>query len=305
MGTQFWWFFDVALAAIVLVMIFLGAKRGFSKTITVLIGFIVSIVVGTAASGSVSDFFYESAVKQGNIKHIEEGLSKNDVVQKTKSYIEGLGYNVKVNESKLKEIFSKGGDVRDPLYTYLNNINGRTVDEREAFYVKITEGFAEIMDAILSENVSDYVGETTADQIISKPAEFGDTLKAIVTEDNEETGVHNEAAAYIEEHYASAGSKEMIKLMTNVIICLVLVILSLMIVHKYNGNGTNGYSMELADRIIGAVTGIAVGAATIFILTIAVRLLVIFGSNEMLLFNSETIDKTFVFKHIYNLIVKM
>lgn len=295
----------MALAAVVLVMIFLGAKRGFAKTITVLIGFIVSIVIGAVASGSVSGFIYENAVKQGNVNHIEEGLSKNDVVQKTKSYIEGLGYNVKVKESKLKEIFSKGGDVRDPLYTYLNNINGRTVDEREVFYQKITEGFADIMDSILSEKVSDYAGEVTADQILSKPAAFGDALKAIVTEDNEETETHKEAAAYIEEHYTGAASREMIKLMTSVIISLVMVIISLMVVHKYNGSGTGGYSGELSDRIIGAATGIAVGAAVIYILTMAVRLLVIFGSDEMLLFNSDTIDKTFVFRHIYNFIVKM
>lgn len=300
MGTQFWWFFDAAAAAIILISVFLSGKRGFAKTVAVTVGWIIAMFFAFPASGGAADFIYKNGVKQSNVSAIESALEHGSIIKKIKSYIEGLGYSVTVDESKLENLLkdSKDSDVCGRLYEYVNNINGRVVDSEENFRTKMTDGFAEIMNGILKEELSDYEAEAVSEKLRNDES-FGNDLGLICGEDT------RTAAAYIEESYTADATKDIIRIFCFIIIIFVLMIVVKIIAQKLSNGEAVSPIGDIADHAVGGVLGAAEGIALIFIFAAAVRALVILGSEDMLLFNGETIDKTIFFKHIYNLVLKL
>ena len=300
MGTQFWWFFDAASAAIILVSVFLSGKKGFAKTIAVTIGWIIAMVFAFPSSGGAADFIYKNGVKQSNVSAIESALEHGNIIQKIKSYIEGLGYSVTVDEERLENIFndSKDADVCGRLYEYVNNINGRVVDSEDNFRAKMTEGFAEIMNVILQEELSGYEADAVSEKILNGDS-FENDLGLICGED-----VHT-AAEHIEEAYTADSTKDIIRIFCFIIIIFVLMTAVKIIAQKLSDGDAVPTIGDIADHAVGGILGAAEGIAIIFISAAVVRALVILGSKDMMLFNSDTIDKTIFFKHIYNLVLKL
>lgn len=299
MGTQFWWFFDVAAVAILLVTIYLAGRKGFAKTIVVMLGYVLSMILAVSASGTLSETVYNNSVKQSNIKNIKKALDDNDLIEKTKYYIEGLGYSVTLDDEITTDILAKGGDVSESLYEYICNINGRQPDTQEGFREKLADGYADMMNSILKDKITDYELEIATEKIRKDIASFGDFLALYLGEDNQL------AAEYIEENYTAGCASDIIKIFCFIIIVFVLMTIVRVIAGKLNDKEMLSPLGDIADHAVGGVLGIFEGAAVIVILTAVVRVLVIMGSNEMMLFNSEAINKTILFKHIYNLVMKL
>lgn len=299
MGTDFWWFFDLMAAAILLITVYIYGRKGFAKIIVTIVGYVLSIFLAATASGSAGDSFYKNGVKSSNIKCIEDALDDNNIAQKTKSYIESLGYNVTLNEANIENIFSKGGDVNDSLYQYVHNINGRVADSKEEFSEKMTEGFAEMMNTILAGALTKYSAEAAADLIRSDMSLFGETLKILQND-----GV-NKAAVHIEENYTGEASTDIIKIFCFIIIIFLFMMIIKIIAQKVNENDSIRPAGDIADHVIGGVFGAVEGVIVMVIAAAVVRALVILSGNEMMIFNSETIDKTIFFKHIYNIVMKL
>ncbi|MDE7363633.1 MAG: hypothetical protein K2N27_01905, partial [Ruminococcus sp.] len=59
------------------------------------------------------------------------------------------------------------------------------------------------------------------------------------------------------------------------------------------------------SHIAGGFIGIATGVIMIFAGSAVIRLWAIMGNNEMLFFNNDVIDKTYIFKYFYDLTMKM
>ena len=56
-----------------------------------------------------------------------------------------------------------------------------------------------------------------------------------------------------------------------------------------------------ANKILGGVLGLAQGAFIVLILTLIIKALVSITNNELTMFNSSTIEETYLFKLIYDL----
>lgn len=300
MGTQFWWFFDAAAAVIILVSVFLSGKRGFAKTIAVTVGWIIVMVLAIPSSGGAADFIYKNGVKQSNVSAIESALEHESIIQKMKTYIEGLGYSVTVDETKLESIFKDGEntDVCGRLYEYVNNINGKVVDSEENFRTKMTDGLAEIMTGILQEELSGYEAEAVSEKIRNSES-FESDFGLLCGGDT------HTAAAYIEEAYTADATKDIIRIFCFIIIIFVLMTVVKIIAQKLNDGEAVSPIGDIADHTVGGILGAAEGTALVFIFAAAVRALVVLGGEDMLLFNGDTIDKTIFFKHIYNLVLKL
>lgn len=301
MGTQFWWILDISILTITLISVFLSGKKGFAKTVIVMVGYLLGVFLAASVSGSSAEFIYKKSVKQSNISAIQDALSENDFASKTKSYIDGLGYNVTVSTSELNEIFSDGGDINSSLYTYVNSINGRTVDTKESFDAKMTEGFAEIMNNILSSKLTRYAGEMTEEKIRSDMSGFNETLAIMYGQG----GSSQNSATYIEENYTAESSIDILKIFCFIIIILFFMTIIKIIAEKLNNGEAVRPIGDIANHVVGGIIGIIEGVVLSFIFIAAVRACVILGNNEMILFNSETIDKTILFKYIYSLMVKL
>lgn len=62
---------------------------------------------------------------------------------------------------------------------------------------------------------------------------------------------------------------------------------------------------SISSHISGGFMGIITGGIMVFAVAAVIRLWAIMGSNEMLFFNNDVIDGTFIFKYFYDLTLKM
>ena len=88
MGTEFFWFYDVILIAIIIGTIFLGVKRGFVRMLLSLASIAIAFVAALVISDGVSSWIYESFVEQ-NLKAsisdtINDAIGENVVTELTK-----------------------------------------------------------------------------------------------------------------------------------------------------------------------------------------------------------------------------
>ena len=63
--------------------------------------------------------------------------------------------------------------------------------------------------------------------------------------------------------------------------------------------------MRIPAHVGGALIGIPKGIILCFAVAAVIRLYVVLGSDEMLFFNFNAIDKTYIFKHMYNNVADM
>lgn len=305
MGMQFWWFYDVAAVAIILVAVFLSARKPISKAIASLMALVLGLLVAMPASSSMADSIYKNTIRNSNIDKIQKTLEEESLTQKTKAYIESLGYKVVVKEDKLENIFKELGsdsakaDVYDALYKYVNNINGRSVDTEEAFDEKMAEGFAEMISDIVSEELSLNAAEAAAAAVIENPESINEFL--ILSQQEYMT----DAAEYIEDNYTAASYMDIVKLLCFIILLFVIVVAVKFFAHAILGKESEFTVLSIGEHIGGGVIGLFIGAFLVFIAAVAVRTYTIFGSGEMLFFNNEVIDKTLLFRYVYELAAKL
>lgn len=303
MNTEFWWFFDAVAVVILLVTVFLSGKRGFSKSIVTCIGCIVAVALSFPLSRQMGEIFYNSSISESNVKALDKALEKNSVPDKMKTYIEGLGYSIRIDEDIFVDILTnEEKDVYDALYTYVNNINGRNVDEKSEFEEKLTEGFALTIGSIVKQELTAYEAEYAENFIRTEEG------RALLEENmykvcNPNTTV---GAEYIEANFVATGSKEFVRVMSFVILVFVIMIIVKIVEKLIHGEeNPDRINNELASHIAGGVLGIFEGLMLIFVASACVRVNIILGSDNMMMFNSETIDKTIVFKYVYNLVLKI
>ena len=295
MGAQFWWFYDVIVAAAILVCIFVTLKSGIMKAAVSFVGFAVSIAIAFSLSSSLTSSIYSMAVRSSNIKKVNQTLENNDFFESLSKYIENLGYNVSIDIGQLEGICFSGEDVDEKLFTYVNNINGRKVDEESAFINKLHEGYATIISGVVSKQLSEYSAEYAAEMIRTKPSEIERFMPLLKDPDT-----HKPAAEFIVDNYLAEPYKSQVKLIVLLVVLIFFVIITIFI---ETAAGRNSYmEPSLITHAISGIIGLMKAVVIIIMIAVMIRLYVVLGSNKMLFFNHEAIDKTWVFKYFYNFI---
>jgi len=108
---------------------------------------------------------------------MDQALSESEFTEELAKFLESQGYNIKVDMDKLYGIYVTGEDVDSNIYQYVNNINGRKVDEEAIFYNKLHEGYATIMSGFVSKHLSEYSAECAAKEIREHPTKFYGFMK--------------------------------------------------------------------------------------------------------------------------------
>lgn len=170
----------------------------------------------------------------------------------------------------------------------------------------MTTGFAEIFDTILSNGLSKFAGEVAYKKITADSGKLAEMVTLIENDSRavDETG-YKASAEFIEKNFTADAYKEMMKTIALVVISVIALLLLLNIARKFNNGAPENKMGDISDHIIGGFFGIIEGLSIVVLMTAVVRLMIIYGSNEMILFNKECIDKTFIFKHIYNLVTSL
>lgn len=71
--------FDIAVLAIVVLLILSGMRKGFIKSLVDFVGAIISVILASAVATALADFIYNGFVRQGIYDRIFSSLEKSDV----------------------------------------------------------------------------------------------------------------------------------------------------------------------------------------------------------------------------------
>lgn len=299
MGTQFWWFYDVLAVAAVLICVFITAKKGLLKAGAALVGYILSFAIAMSVSAPVANTIYNSAISKSNTDKLRDSILSDGFLASLGDYIE-TEYEVIVDLQKIKNIYEGDKDFDSEMYKYLNNINSKTVTTEDEFYKTLHNGYAEVMSDLISDKLSLYAGESAAEQIRKKPQEMDEVIPLFIFDEEAKA---RPAAEKIEKTYVAEPYKKMVRLVCFVIILIVLLLISIFIATAFGGRYENEGS--IGQTILSGAIGVFKGAVVVFAIAAVVRLYVILGSDKMLFFNHTAIDKTFIFKYVYNIIQDM
>lgn len=295
MKTELWWLYDVVAVIAVLVSVWLCGRKGVFKSAVVLISCIIGIFLAVPMSGAVSESIYKTAIRDGNINKLSKSLADTEISSYLGNALENMGYGVIVSTEKIDNILDSDKETDEQLYKYLNNINGKVVDNEMNFQVRLNECYSEVMEKLISADMSKYAVATASRKITDGGTDFGNLLKMIKA-----GGQDKKVAGIISDEYTADAYKTIIRLLVCVILFAVVFVIGLLTAKSLTGSQRES-NESTGSHIAGGVCGIFSGIAVVFIIAVALRLYAVMGSNEILFFGNEAIDKTFIFRYAYDI----
>ncbi len=337
MGTEFFWFYDVILIAIIIGMVFLGVKRGFVRMLLSLLSIAIAFVASLVISDVVSSWAYESFVEQ-NLKTtitdtINDAIGENVVTQLTqididKTIIEGKPVSSVDNSLKVDDA---GKITLDLSSVNLSKTGIDKIDltgigfDKNTDYANIKIGKVQVYESAVKEHGLGNIvlAQVIADRIMN--TDIGKALQDIVKTIDEtlpflglDEGMLTQTdntllSDLVISILKSAGNPGqsvldnivkpivLIPMRTIVFIILFVVInILLSVVIKATSVINKIPLIGTLNEFLGGVMGLVHGVVVIFVVVIILNMIVTLTENTLIFLNESTIDKSFVFSWIYN-----
>lgn len=337
MGTQFFWIFDIAIAAILAAFVFNGVKKGFVAAIAGAVSLVVAFVLTLPLSGFISDAIYENLIRDAVADEINNqiGSSINGTliaeiksVDMSKAKINGRALstfdiqtdssgkytldlsNMDLTETGIDNVDLSVFGITDDTVNYSAVNLGTVVLTSNDIETYGTEDI--ILASMLSENISN---GTAFGSIATAVEEMAETIPLLMSgvSDSVTSGdrsVINDIMLSIlnteTDDFARAITDDMVKPVLLVpmralifIVLFVIIIIILNIITKLLTFINKIPLVGNVNKALGAVAGIAEAAIVILLVCIFIQVIVVLSGNELIFLNTMTIDETFVFQKIY------
>ena len=334
MGTEFFWFYDVILAAILIGMMFIGAKKGFVRMVLRLCAFAASFVIALMISNGVSGWIYDSFIskplEQTISTSINDALGDNVVTQIGKIDMEKAKINGKsIDSLELKA--DKAGKVTVNLGNVnLSNTGISKVDltsfgvDKNIDYSNINLGSVQIYESdiekygienmilteVLAQNIKNSAIADSVNEIIDK---VGETVPALdlkgKTIEDLDSGTINSVVVSVVQSSGNPGkavldnvAKPVVLVPLRTIIFVVLFILIFIILSLIKATSVINKLPLIGqlNSLLGGVAGLLQGLVIVFIVVIIAHMAVELTNNTLIFLNDMTINKSFAFSKIYN-----
>lgn len=335
MGTEFFWFYDVILAAILIGMLFVGAKKGFVRMVLSLASFVISFVIALIISNAISGWIYDSFIskplEQTISTSINEALGDNVVTQIGKIDMDKAQINGKsIDTLELKA--DKAGKVTVNLGNVdLSNTGISKVDltafgvDKSTDYSNVDLGSVQIYESdiekygienmilteVLAQNIKDGDVADSVNEIIDQVA---DTVPALdlkgKTIEDIDSGMINNVVVSVVQSSGNPGKAVLdnvakpivlVPLRTIVFILLfIIVFIILSIIIKVTSVINKLPVIGKLNSLLGGILGLIQGLVIVFIVVIIVHMAVDMTNNTLIFLNDMTINKSFAFNWVYN-----
>lgn len=299
MGSQFWWFYDVIVIAVVLVCIFIGSRKGVMKGVFGFVSVIVAAVVAYAISGAIGDTVSSGPVSESNANKISENIDESTFTKKFSDYLKNMGYSVSIDENKLGAALDKEEGMEEAVVFYLNNVNGHALDKEEVLIEKIHEGYAVIIGDIVSTSLNKFAA-LKAEEIVRENPEVMAELIPMLREEEQ----LYQASLYIAKNMAAPAYNIIGKLVSFLAIFAFLSLAFLFGVNAFFSHKEVD-AISVTSHFAGGMFGLFTAVVIVFAIAVWVRISAITGNNEMLFFNNDVVEDSYVFKYFYDFAMKM
>ncbi len=299
MGSQYWWFYDVIVAAIALVCIFIGSKKGVMKSAFGFVGVIIAAILSYAISGAIGDTVSSGIVCESNAKKITENIDGSTFTSLYSAYLEDMGYSIRIDNEKLGKALDSQESIEEDLIFYLNSVNGHSIDKKEVLLEKVHEGYAVVISDMVSRSLNEYAA-LTAGEIVRENPEIMTELIPLLRDDE---NIHP-ASLYIAKNLAAPAYNTIGKLVSFLIIFGVCALGFVWGINAFFSHKEVD-AISVTSHFAGGIFGLLTAVAIVFAVAVWVRISAVTGNNQMLFFNNEVVEKSYVFKYFYEFAMKM
>lgn len=337
MGTQFSWFFDIAVIAVLIGCFFMGARKGFLSILFSLLALAVAFSVALFASDGIASAVYDNIISKAiteEIKNHVDSITGSGLLAQIKSVDMNMA---RINGRLLSDMEIQPDNVGkisldlsklDLTDTGIENVDFSVIgvneeEENNAVNLGIAEYSASdaekygidtlILASVLSEKITNSTAIGTVTRIIN---DFTNSLPFFVSGmvNNSEPGETSIIEKIIASAVSSAETDNITHKITDDIVkpyllvpvrALIFVTLFVIIfvVLKLLSNLIKWVNkiplIGGINKFLGAIAGIAQGAVVIFLICIFVQVIITLTGNDLIFMNTMTIDETSIFRHIY------
>lgn len=292
MGTQFAWFYDVAAAAILLICLYAGGKRGFLRSIILIAGYFLSFAAAYSISDSASPALYEKFVQPKVISIIQDKIENINVTGEVKKALGLESMGITVEDEEINSLIrSSSGDLSGDIHSIIQQkANGADVPQTEIqskldgiFSSSLVSKFLSGLPGNISEALTSY--SKTSSRAIS------DTLKVLTTS-------KADAAKFIEVNIIRSSILQAMRLLIFVVVFTFALFIVKMITRLFSGFNRIPIAGPV-NALLGGALGLAQGLVIVLVLALLLRVFIFASSNEMIVINTQTIDSTHLFKEFY------
>lgn len=294
MGEKFALFFDIILIAVLVLFIYNGAKKGFVKTVLVIIGYFVALLGGLVVSNLLSPGIYDAFVRNKAEKVVEENIDNINIKSQIKASIKEQNIGIDITDEEISVIIDKGGDFAKNFSEYAKSKGSQLSDS--ALESKFNNVFTK--NTVL-KSIKDKIPENLYSEVEkylnNSKTSISDVITALNNPSKEEGA--KELTELVVKPFAIKVIKIIIFIITFILLMFVVKFLSSVITKTFKLVPLVGP----LNTFLGGLLGFIQGAIIVFITALIIKVLISLTNNEIMLFNTPTIEETYIFKYIYNI----
>ncbi len=294
MDTEYWWFYDLFILVTILFCAYSGYKKGFAKVIVMMIGYIAVVILSIFIGNIAGPVVYEKYVKQVMVDSVKDIVDEYNFEKEFQKVMKEVVPDVDFKETEIDEfIMDNSKNMSENLYQLYLRKNSLTFYSEKEFNEKINENLNNTIANSFNTGMPAFVEKEIKKATQKNNNLLLDTFKVI-------TGDSTKAAEYIEEKYVRSITVKLLKAFIYLISFLVLSLL-LQFVEKIIRESHSIPVLGSADSLFGAILGIIQALAITILISLVIKFVISLSINEIPIFNSNTINQTKIFKHIYDL----
>ncbi len=286
------WFFDAVAVGIILIFVYVGAKKGFVRNIAYTVLIIASFLASWFAAEALAPFVYDTFVKEEITQLLYERADSIRPAEIISQTVSDGDYGVEMSESEISQIMSGSSDFFAGLATEMRK-NGSPESEKDIASGVRDAATPRLLDSLFS-GASDSIYIRQALDTISQAGEkVEQVISSLVS------GSAQRAAETVERELVAPTVKWILKAIIFIICLFILRLIikplseTLTVVNKIPVVGS-------VNVLMGAALGIVEGAVFVYVCAVAVKAIIKLSSNSLIFFNTDTVNSTRLFIHFYN-----
>ncbi len=292
MGTEFWWIYDVLFAAVFIVCIYMGFKRGFLKSAVLVVGYIIAVIGAFFIAKAVSPSIYDGFVKDSVTSAVQTGIEKTDISSVITKAVNSSDCGVTLEESDVKAVIDTANDAMSGVVDLVKEM-GSTVA-----YEDIKSAVSENIGKEFLSSITEYIPKETLDSILknfeSETEKINQTVELYVSGDIQS------AAQAVEETVVRPIAMMLIELIIWLLAFVIIKLIVRLIAQLFGAVNAIPIAGQL-NALLGGFLGAAQCLLIVFIAASVIKILITLTSGELMVINAETIADTKIFRLIYNL----
>ncbi len=292
MAQNLFWFYDIAIIGILLAFFYVGAKRGFMKSIVLVALLIASFIASWFVAEVGAPVIYDSLIKDKVISAFDSSIENVDTSEVVSGVISNGEFGVELSKEEIDEIIVSNDDIFHGIAGELNK-NGAQ-DSTEDIEINVENLAIPEIISVLFNGKLDHTYVKNALETIGNATE---NIQEVV--DTFLRGSKDSIAQAAEEQLV----KPIVIWVIKILIMVVLFFILKLIINPVSNIFKSVNKIPIIgpiNALLGGVLNTAAGLLVVYVIALLIKVAINVGGNTLIFLNNETVQLTKIFKYIYN-----